>query len=405
LPKEILRDEYMLTKLPVILLFCIGVTPHLNIGNNLLYLDDLPVILILGIFIITMFQGRDFILRKVYKMKYFYFWVLFLIYILLNPSIVLGYFSITTDFMRYAFLFTVLFLLFYFEDSKDFISRVSTGLLILLSLFSIVSFFFELSFGTDAYNYWKIGFNPNNWGFTGGRINGFQAGGPNSFGDLICILTLKVVSDNKVNGRIYNLILFMGYTGCFFTFSRSSILVLTFFSIILLILQKRTSSLVILSAAILLSVNFGLVDRFLSQSETDGIKDRIEMQSATAQIIQERSAKNSIFGYGFNQFAVVRSEVKPINEFSDNLRPTGPHNGYAFQLLNYGYVGLVLFLALVIYPLLRLNSYRVSYLVGTQNLLPISAFLVLNFAGDLFQNQSIAWIFWLYLFELYKEHS
>ena len=395
----------MLTKLPVILLFCIGVTPHLNIGNNLLYLDDLPVILILGIFIITMFQGRDFILRKVYKMKYFYFWVLFLIYILLNPSIVLGYFSITTDFMRYAFLFTVLFLLFYFEDSKDFISRVSTGLLILLSLFSIVSFFFELSFGTDAYNYWKIGFNPNNWGFTGGRINGFQAGGPNSFGDLICILTLKVVSDNKVNGRIYNLILFMGYTGCFFTFSRSSILVLTFFSIILLILQKRTSSLVILSAAILLSVNFGLVDRFLSQSETDGIKDRIEMQSATAQIIQERSAKNSIFGYGFNQFAVVRSEVKPINEFSDNLRPTGPHNGYAFQLLNYGYVGLLLFLALVIYPLLRLNSYRVSYLVGTQNLLPISAFLVLNFAGDLFQNQSIAWIFWLYLFELYKEHS
>ena len=405
MPKEILRDEYMLTKLPVILLFCIGVTPHLNIGNNLLYLDDLPVILILGIFIITMFQGRDFILRKVYKMKYFYFWVLFLIYILLNPSIVLGYFSITTDFMRYAFLFTVLFLLFYFEDSKDFISRVSTGLLILLSLFSIVSFFFELSFGTDAYNYWKIGFNPNNWGFTGGRINGFQAGGPNSFGDLICILTLKVVSDNKVNGRIYNLILFMGYTGCFFTFSRSSILVLTFFSIILLILQKRTSSLVILSAAILLSVNFGLVDRFLSQSETDGIKDRIEMQSATAQIIQERSAKNSIFGYGFNQFAVVRSEVKPINEFSDNLRPTGPHNGYAFQLLNYGYVGLVLFLALVIYPLLRLNSYRVSYLVGTQNLLPISAFLVLNFAGDLFQNQSIAWIFWLYLFEFYKEHS
>ena len=395
----------MLTKLPVILLFCIGVTPHLNIGNNLLYLDDLPVILILGIFIITMFQGRDFILRKVYRMKYFYFWVLFLIYILLNPSIVLGYFSITTDFMRYAFLFTVLFLLFYFEDSKDFISRVSTGLLILLSLFSIVSFFFELSFGTDAYNYWKIGFNPNNWGFTGGRINGFQAGGPNSFGDLICILTLKVVSDNKVNGRIYNLILFMGYTGCFFTFSRSSILVLTFFSIIFLILQKRTSSLLILSAAILLSVNFGLVDRFLSQSETDGIKDRIEMQSATAQIIQERSAKNSIFGYGFNQFAVVRSEVKPINEFSDNLRPTGPHNGYAFQLLNYGYVGLVLFLALVIYPLLRLKSYRVFYLVGTQNLLPISAFLVLNFAGDLFQNQSIAWIFWLYLFELYKEHS
>ena len=395
----------MLTKLPVILLFCIGITPHFNIGSNLLYLDDLPVVLILGLFIIAIFQGRDLILRKVYRMKYFHIWVFFLIYILFNPSIVLGYFSVTTDFMRYIFLFTVLFLLFCFEDSKDFISRVSTGVVILLSLFSIVSFFFELSFGPDAYNYWKIGFNPNNWGFTAGRINGFQAGGPNSFGDLICILTLKVLSDNKVSGRAYNLILFIGYMGCFFTYSRSSILVLTFFSIILLLIQKRTSSLLILSSAILLSVNFGLVDRFISQNETDGINDRIEMQSATAQAIQERSLKNSFFGYGFNQFAVVRSEVKPINEFPDDLRPTGPHNGYAFQLLNYGYVGLVIFLALIIYPFVRLNSYRVSYLVGLQNLLPISAFLVLNFAGDLFQNQSIAWIFWLYLFELYKEQS
>ena len=85
--------------------------------------------------------------------------------------------------------------------------------------------------------------------------------------------------------------------------------------------------------------------------------------------MDEEFAKNSIFGYGFNQFAGVRSEVKPINEFSDNLRPTGPHNGYAFQLLNYGYVGLVIFLALIIYPFVRLNSYRVSYLVGLQNLL------------------------------------
>ena len=64
-----------------------------------------------------------------------------------------------------------------------------------------------------------------------------------------------------------------------------------------------------------------------------------------------------------------------------------------------------IFLALIIYPFVKLNSYRLSYLVGLQNFLPISGFLLLNFAGDLFQNQSIAWIFWLYLFELYKEQS
>jgi len=395
----------MLTRLPIVLLFSIAVLPHLNIGNKFIYLDDLPVIFILGLLAISMFKISDFNLSKAYELKYLYLWITLLVYTFFNPLIVLGNFSITTDFLRYTFLFTLLFLLFYLEDSNDVISKASIALLFFLSLFSILSYFFRLNLGTDAYDYWNIGFNSNNWGFTPGRVNGLQAGGPNSFGDLIAILTLKVISDKKVDNIFYNLLILLGYLACFFTYSRSSIIVLVFFSTILLVYKNRKTSMLVLLLSILLTMNFGFIDRFISESETDGINDRIEMQSAAAGAIQDRSLKNSFFGYGFNQFAVVRSEIKPIDQFSDNLRPTGPHNGYVFQLLNYGYVGFLLFLSVLLYPITQISSFKFEDLMNTLNIFPIIAFLVLNLAGDVFQNQSIAWIFWIYLFDLYKENS
>ena len=395
----------MLTRLPIALLFSIAVLPHIDIGNKFIYLDDLPVILILGLLALTMFKINDFNLSKTYKITYLYLWVALLIYTLFNPLIVLGYFSITTDFLRYAFLFSLLFLLFYLKDSNGFISQMSIALLVFLSLFSILSYLFKINLGIDAYDYWNIGFNSNNWGFTPGRINGLQAGGPNSFGDLICILTLKVISDKKTNNALSNLFVALGYIACFLTYSRSSIIVLVFFLTTLLLYQNKRMSMVVLIFSILFTINLGLIDRFMSESETDGINDRIEMQSAAAEVIQGRSLKNSIFGYGFNQFAVVRSEVKPIEQFSDNLRPTGPHNGYVFQLLNYGYIGLLLFLSVVFYPIIQISSFKFKDLMDTLNVFPIAAFLILNLAGDVFQNQSIAWIFWIYLFDLYKENS
>ena len=395
----------MLTRLPIVLLFSIAVLPHLDIGNKFIYLDDLPVIFILGLLAISIFKISDLNLSKAYELKYLYFWITLLVYTFFNPLIVLGNFSITTDFLRYTFLFSLLFLLFYLEDSNDLISKVSIALLVFLSLFSILSYFFRVNFGTDAYDYWNIGFNSNNWGFTPGRVNGLQAGGPNSFGDLIAILTLKVISDKKVQNIFYNLLILLGYLACFFTYSRSSIIVLVFFSTILLVYKNRKMSMVVLLLSILLTMNFGFIDRFISESETDGINDRIEMQSAAAGAIQDRSLKNSFFGYGFNQFAVVRSEIKPIEQFSDNLRPTGPHNGYVFQLLNYGYVGFLLFLSVLLYPFTQIGSFKFEDLMNTLNIFPLAAFLALNLAGDVFQNQSIAWIFWIYLFDLYKENS
>ena len=88
----------------------------------------------------------------------------------------------------------------------------------------------------------------------------------------------------------------------------------------------------------------------------------------------------------------------PIEDFSKDLRPTGPHNGYIYQVLNYGYVGIILFLVILGYPFF--TKRKLINIINSEYILPIFAFLILNFNGDAFQNQSIAWLFWIYLFQI-----
>ena len=60
-------------------------------------------------------------------------------------------------------------------------------LFIYLAGFAISGYIFDISLGKDEYQTWNIGFNPSNLDYLKGRMNGFQAGGPNSFADLITI--------------------------------------------------------------------------------------------------------------------------------------------------------------------------------------------------------------------------
>ena len=53
--------------------------------------------------------------------------------------------------------------------------------------FAIIGYIFEINLGNDDYQTWNIGFNPSDLDYLKGRMNGFQAGGPNSFADLITI--------------------------------------------------------------------------------------------------------------------------------------------------------------------------------------------------------------------------
>ena len=78
-----------------------------------------------------------------------------------------------------------------------------------LSLFLILFFLLEINLGVDSYEYWKIGFNQNEWIFTNGRMNGFQAGGPNAFGGLIAILTIYCATSKSLNLRYF--FIFIGF--------------------------------------------------------------------------------------------------------------------------------------------------------------------------------------------------
>ena len=95
---------------------------------------------------------------------------------------------------------------------------------------------------------------------------------------------------------------------------------------------------------LLITVNFGLVERFTSEAETQGIEDRIQMQQASVSDISSRNLSQNILGYGHGNFGVVRDQIKSLEEFSKDLRPTGPHNSFLFVVLDYGFLGLILFL-------------------------------------------------------------
>ena len=51
----------------------------------------------------------------------------------------------------------------------------------------MISYLFSINLGKDIYETWNIGINLSDIDYIKGRTNGFQAGGPNSFADLITI--------------------------------------------------------------------------------------------------------------------------------------------------------------------------------------------------------------------------
>ena len=91
--------------------------------------------------------------------------------------------------------------------------------------------------------------------------------------------------------------------------------------------------------SLLVISNFGFVDRFSSERETEGIQDRIQMQTATAGFLSNSEPPELAFGNGFNNIGVVNDKVGDIEEFNEELRVTGPHNSYLFLILKYGIIG------------------------------------------------------------------
>ena len=94
--------------------------------------------------------------------------------------------------------------------------------------------------------------------------------------------------------------------------------------------------------------------------------------------------------------------VKSIGEFSDDLRPTGPHNSFLFIVLSYGFFGLLLFLNIFLREFISfLKSFKENLLKS--NYLFLGSFVALSFTGDFIQNHSISILFFLIFFKLISE--
>jgi|TARA_B100001093_G_scaffold425695_1_gene419288 O-antigen ligase len=267
-----------------------------------------------------------------------------------------------------------------------------------LASFAITSYFFNLNLGTDSYNYWNIGLNNNEWGFTPGRVNGFQAGGPNSFGDLICVLGIYTLAN--VKEQMKPLIVFLSFVSCFFTYSRSSLIVLTLFMIVYLIQKSDLKNLSVLILAILFTLNFGLIERFTSEKETEGIQDRIEMQTATSGYLTNQNLTSLFVGNGLNNVGVVNDKVGSVNSFDENLRVTGPHNSYLFFILKYGIIGLIMYLLIFNKYIKKILNINLKKLFINGSFLSVSAFLTLGLTSDLLHNHTVVWLIFYFLYDL-----
>jgi len=380
-------------KLQFISLLIIPIVPHLDFFL-FLHLDDIPVILFIFLSIFKIFFSDQ-------KFKLFsntYSILVFLIYItvqnyFINRNIIFS------DNLRYTFYLFVLIYVYQFSDKKV-IENSLVMLTLFISFFSISAYVFEFNLGTDLYDYWNIGLNLNEWGFTKGRVNGFQAGGPNALGALIACLT--IFSALKVKGNLKYLVIFSGILGCFFTYSRAAFLTLIIFLIIAFLIRKDYKKLLFILLCLFITSSYGLVDRFTSEEETDGVNDRIEMQQTTVNNFRNQNVTNLLIGYGYGNIAIVRDEIKPVSEFSPDLRPTGPHNSYLYIILNYGMVGLLFFI--LIFSKVTLDFVRnFNDYIQSPKAWFILSFLFLSLTGDFIQNHSISILLFLLYFLLEKE--
>lgn len=389
------KSKNYLVESQLALVFLIPVTPHIEI-SSILQLDDIPILLFFVLFVINIYLKNinRFYLKEIIPISFFVAYISIQNYFI-NSNLLFS------DSVRYIFYLILLITILNLQNTQ-FMDRYLFSLLIFLSLFSIISFFFKLDFGIDSYNYWKIGFNSNNWIFTDGRVNGLQAGGPNAFGGIIACLGIYCVAHMK--GNLKDIIIFISLLGCFFTYSRAALIVFVLLLFVYVILKKHYLSILSIVITLLITINFGLIDRFTSESETEGVEDRVQMQQASFQDISSRSFQENIFGYGFNNFGIVRDELKSIGEFSDDLRPTGPHNSFLFLVLSYGFFGLFLFLNIFLRELISFFKLFKENLIKS-NYLFLGSFVSLSFTGDFIQNHSISVLFFLIFFKLISERS
>ncbi len=384
---------------PLTLLFFIPLIPHFNVVEWLIHTDDLPI-LFFGIFILFNIKNLDLGFKQPVRIVTLF---IIIIYLLIQNQLV-GNTFFNSEILRYLF-YGFLFIFVISTDINTFNENIPFYLFFLVSCFSIGSYFFSLNYGTDLYNNWNIGLNLSDIDYIKGRTNGFQAGGPNSFADLITVTAVYSMFKKKESYLPY--IIALSILGCFFTYSRFSLIVLLIFIIYkILLIEKKLINFVILILSILVCFNFGLIERF-SSDDNSGIEDRVEMQSGTLNFIYEDSLKNNLIGRGVNSYIVKGETLYDANQFNENNISYGPHNSYLFIILNYGLIGLLPYVLIIIdliYKWFRHGKkHKNIFKEFSQHFYVLVAFLLLSFSSDLLQNHSVSWFFYLSYFLFTKE--
>jgi hypothetical protein len=140
----------------------------------------LPILIFIPIAIAYIIKNKMFVLDM--TGKYIFLFLIFLILqnLYINQSI------LSSDIYRFVFY---LILYVYMTNNEVHFDYLYLPLILFIYLtgFAIIGYIFEINLGNDDYQTWNIGFNPSDLDYLKGRMNGFQAGGPNSFADLITI--------------------------------------------------------------------------------------------------------------------------------------------------------------------------------------------------------------------------
>ncbi len=316
---------------------------------------------------------------------------LFLIFLFLQ-NLYINQSLLSSDIYRFIFYFV---LYIYMSNSDEHLDYFYLPLILFISFagFAVVAYAFELNLGNDDYQTWNIGFNPSDLDYLKGRINGFQAGGPNSFADLITITAVYSLFKYK-NSYVF-FIVPLALFAVIVTYSRFSLIVLMLFTFLKLIKEKLYTVLIVSTLIFLFAVNsLGVYERFMND-DNNGISDRVLMLEASTDYFMSSSLEAKLIGNGSNKIIFESNNIYLYDEFEKNPYSYGPHNSFIFYLINYGIVGVLLYIS--IFMSLFKRKLKFDF-----NLITVAVFFVLSLSTDLLHNHSVSWFLYFVYFSYIK---
>ena len=371
------------------ILFLIPLIPHFEIYGPYLHTDDLPILIFIPIAIAYIIKHKMFVLDM--TGKYIFLFLIFLILqnLYINQSI------LSSDIYRFVF-YLILYIYMTNNEGQFNYFYMPLILFIYLAVFAITGYIFEINLGNDDYQTWNIGFNPSDLDYLKGRMNGFQAGGPNSFADLITITAVYSLFKYKKSYALF--IVPLALIAVIVTYSRFSLIVLILF-IFIKFIKDRLYAQLIVSVLVLsiAAIQLGVYERFMND-DNNGISDRLLMLEASTDYFISSSLELKLIGNGSNQLIFESNNIYLYDEFEKNPYSYGPHNSFIFYLINYGLVGVAL------YILIFMTLFK-RKLVFDFNLITLTVFFILSLSTDLLHNHSVSWLLYIVYFSHIKSEK